>query len=106
MAGMYLLEDELITMEGLMQSLNATVVGTLIAAQKVWEQRRAQPFLVEQPPTQWHQPQPPSGFEGYEPNPALFKTVSAVLVNPDDATRLESAQTLNPTVKAQKKVAK
>lgn len=106
MEAMYLIEDELVTMNGLMQSLIATVVGTLVAAQQVWERRKSQPLLLKQPATQWHKPQCPSGFEGYEPDPALYKTVSSVLVNPDDAARLDSAQTFNQRTRAQEKTTK
>lgn len=95
MESMYLLEDELTTMSGMLKSLNTTVIGTVVAARSLWERRRDEPLLLPQPATQWHQPQKASGFEGYKPIPDLFKTVNAVIVNPTDATRLKSSRVLN-----------
>lgn len=94
MESMYLLEDELTTMKGLLKSLNTTVIGTIVAARGVWEQRSERPQMLQQPATQWHQPNT-SGFDGYGPIPELFKTVNAAIVNPTDATRLSSSHALS-----------
>lgn len=92
---MYLLEDELTTMTGLLKSLNSTVIGTVVAAKNLWENRRAAPLLITQPSTQWHEPQNSSGFNGYQPLPDLLKALNAVLVSPTDSTRLNASQALN-----------
>jgi hypothetical protein len=73
-------------MSGMLKSLNATVIGTIVAAHSVWEDRKKVPLLLPQPATQWHQPQKASGFTGYQPIPDLFKTVNAVKLNPTDMT--------------------
>lgn len=91
----FLLEDEGTTMTGILKSLNTVVIGTVIAARGLWTTRREQPLLLPQPASQWHVPQAASGFEGYKPVPDLFKTVKAVLLNPTDATRLNSSKALN-----------
>lgn len=92
MESMYLLEDEHTTMSGILGSLNTTVIGTIVAARSVWEERKKVPVLLPQPATQWHQPQKTSGFLGYQPIPDLFKTVNAVRLNPTDLTRLKSSR--------------
>lgn len=92
---MFLLEDAGTTMTGLLKSLNTAVIGTVIAVRSLWTTRREQPLLLPQPAGQWHVPQAASGFEGYEPVPDLFKTVKAVVLNPTDATRLNSSKALN-----------
>jgi hypothetical protein len=95
MESMYLLEDELTTMSGILKSINTTVIGTIVAARSLWEDRRETPLLLPQPATQWHQPQKASRFEGYQPIPDLFKTVTAAIISPTDATRLKSSRALN-----------
>lgn len=95
MEGMYLLEDELTTMSGLLKSLNTTVIGTIVAARGLWSDRRIQPMVLPQPAGQWHVPHDASGFEGYAPIADLFKTVNAAIVNPVDATRLKSSGALS-----------
>ncbi|WP_162943671.1 hypothetical protein [Arthrobacter celericrescens] len=92
----YLLEDELTTMKGLLKSLNAATIGTTLAARSAWDQRRENPHLVPQPHSQWHQPKT-SGFKGYEPAPELFKNVTAAIINPIDAARLNTARALDGT---------
>lgn len=95
MESMYLLEDELTTMTGVLKSLNTTVMGTIVAAESLWEVRKAAPLLIAQPATQWHEPQSSSGFKGYQPIPDLFKALDTVIVNPTDATRLNASRVLN-----------
>lgn len=94
MESMYLLEDEHTTMSGMLKSLNATVIGTIVAARSLWEDRKEMPLLLPQPATQWHQPQKASGFKGYQPLPDLFKTVNAAILNPTDIARLKSSRAL------------
>ena len=95
MESMYLLEDELTTMSGILKSINTTVIGTIVAARSLWKDRREMPLLLPQPATQWHQPHKASGFEGYQPIPDLFKTVTAAIISPTDGTRLKSSRALN-----------
>lgn len=94
MESMYLLEDELTTMSGQLQSLNALVIGVIVAARSVWAQRRLHPTTLPQPASQWVGPGSDSGFDGYGPNPDLLKTVNAAILNPVDAARLKSSQAL------------
>lgn len=95
MEGMYLLEDELTTMTGVLKSLNTTVIGTVVAAKSLWEDRKTAPSLIPQPATQWHEPQSSSGFKGYQPIPDLFKNLTSVIVSTSDATRLNASRVLN-----------
>lgn len=92
---MHLLEDETTTMTGLLHSLNAVVIETLIAARHVWAVRRSQPMIIPQPSSQWHGEGRRSGFDGYAPKKDLYKDLGAVVVNPVEATRLAATQNIN-----------
>lgn len=95
MESMYLLEDELTTMTGVLKSLNTTVIGTVVATKSLWEDRKTAPSLIPQPAKQWHEPQSNSGFKGYQPIPDLFKNLDSVIVSSSDATRLNASRVLN-----------
>jgi hypothetical protein len=88
----HLLEDELSIMEGLLDSINAAVVGTTVSAHSIWEQRRAAPSKLIQPGTQWRPPRPGIQFPGYEPQNDLLKGVTTALVSPTDALRMTAAR--------------
>lgn len=90
----HLMEDELSIMQGLLASLNAAVIGTLVPARSLWEQRRAAPAHLIQPATQWKSPRPGINFPGYEPQGDLLKGVSSVIVSPTDAARMAAARLL------------
>lgn len=94
MESMYLLEDELTTMSGQLQSLNALVIGTIVSARSVWAERRLHPTMLPQPASQWVGRGNDSGFDGYGSNPDLLRTVNAAILNPVDAARLQSSQAL------------
>lgn len=88
----HLMEDELSIMQGLLASLNAAVIGTMVPALSIWEQRRTAPSKLVQPATQWRHPRPGIKFPGYEPQSDLLKGVSAVVVSPTDALRMAAAR--------------
>lgn len=99
MESMYLLEDELTTMSGQLHSLNALVIGVVVATRSVWEERRLHPMMLPQPENQWAGAGAPSGFDGYVPIPDLLKTVNTSILNPVNVARLQSSQALRDSQK-------
>jgi hypothetical protein len=61
----------------------------------LWDQRRENPSLIQQPASQWVHPKEAISFLGYEPNPDFFKTLNTMVVNPLEATRLSASQVLD-----------
>jgi hypothetical protein len=65
---MVLNEDADVTFKGVFKScrdLNEATCERLLA---IWEQRRKDPSLIEQPATQWDTKIRPCKFAGYDPN--------------------------------------
>lgn len=94
---MWLQEDQEITMNGILGSLQASVVGTLAPSRLLWDQRRNNPAWIPQPATQWTEPSEALSFPGYDPRPDLFNKVAAMIVHPTVGARLTASKVLrNP----------
>lgn len=91
----FLLEDQLTTMEGILRSLQTAVIGTVVPCKLLWERRRENPALIQQPASQWVQPKEDVSFPGYEPNPDVFKNLNTMVMNPLDGVRLSASQVLD-----------
>lgn len=93
----YLLEDQQATMKGVLGSLQAAVIGTIVPCRSLWDLRRTNPELIDQPARQWVNPTEWIDFPGYQPNPDFYKHQNAMVVNPKDATRLGASRILENT---------
>lgn len=92
----HILEDELSIMSGLLSSINAAVVGTVVSAQSVWEQRRSAHSRLTQPAAQWKLPRPSIQFPGYEPQKNLLEGTTAAIISPTDAVRMNASGVAGP----------
>ena len=91
---MWLQEDQETTMNGILGSLQASVVGTLAPSRLLWDRRRNNPALIPQPATQWTEPNGTLEFPGYNPRPELFNKVAAMIVHPAIGARLTASKVL------------
>lgn len=63
-------EDALVTLTGVVESINATVVGVVLACREMWLYRRRHPSALPQPSAQWPiKPLRTTPFAGYNPQP-------------------------------------
>jgi hypothetical protein len=88
--GYYLTEDTLTTMTGLVESLNATVTGTMEVLNHLWSERKENPNLIAQPSAQWKVRSHQFDFRGYQPGTAEIKEGVSMLSNPQDVARLRA----------------
>lgn len=91
----FLLEDQLTTMEGILGSLQTAIIGTIVPCRTLWDRRRENPDLIQQPAGQWVQPKDNVNFPGYDPHTGFFGSLNTMVMNPIDSTRLNASQVLD-----------
>ncbi|GAB3719037.1 hypothetical protein GCM10027598_31310 [Amycolatopsis oliviviridis] len=98
---LFLEEDSLDTLAGIVDSLNSAVVGTFVACEQLWAYRRDHPDQIVQPSGQWpNKPPRDVTFNGYRPGSATLPKDSVALVSPATGTRFQASRVLdgqNPT---------
>ncbi|WP_328291305.1 hypothetical protein OG218_00810 [Kineococcus sp. NBC_00420] len=93
--GAWLLEDARTTMQGVAESLNAATVGCLLVLKAVWNDRRAAPGLVVQPPEQWADVRQVLRFPGYRPKPLQLDKNLELVTHPKTTVRMRSGRLLD-----------
>jgi hypothetical protein len=90
-------EDSLVTLAGVVDSLNIAVVGTFIECVALWCYRKGHPDHIAQPVRQWPTDKPPrdTTFPGYLPGSATLPDDSVVLISPSTGARLTAARVLD-----------
>ncbi|MEV6641106.1 hypothetical protein [Amycolatopsis sp. NPDC051371] len=93
----HLTEDSVVTLEGVVGSVNAAVVGVLLACAALWRTRKAQPALITQPEWQWASAKPPRAttFDGYAADTIKMQRNPALAVSPRTARRLQAAKVMD-----------
>lgn len=87
-----LTEDALSTLDGIVDSINTSTVGSLLACSSLWNRRRDDPSLIVQPTEQWMAKKPPKHveFNGYRPGTATFG--DGIALSPTDVRRWQARQ--------------
>lgn len=90
-------EDALVTLAGVIDSVNTAVVGTFLACIELWRYRRLHPDQILQPSSQWPTGKPPrnTAFAGYKPESATMPPNSDLIVNPSRGRRFQAAKVLD-----------
>jgi hypothetical protein len=96
----HLTQDALVTLSGVLESVNAAVVGTMMACTGLWDERRAHPDTITQPAIQWKTGAnpPATDFVGYRPGSANSPDNGVIVTNPDTARRWKASKILKPPV--------
>lgn len=93
---LFLEEDSLDTLAGIVDSVNVAVVGVFVACEELWTYRRHRPDQIVQPAGQWpNKPPRDVTFNGYRPGSATLPKDSVVLVSPDTGTRFQASRVLD-----------
>ncbi|WP_143539704.1 hypothetical protein [Saccharopolyspora spinosa] len=93
----HLTEDAVTTLEGVLGSINAAVVGVMVACTSLWIRRRSQPDLIAQPERQWTSAKPPrvTTFPGYSPDTISMQKDSALAVSPSTVRLFQAAKVMD-----------
>ncbi|MEV5721815.1 hypothetical protein AB0L41_48870 [Amycolatopsis mediterranei] len=91
-----LTEDSLVTLAGIVGSLDAAVVGIFVPCEELWRYRKDHPDEIAQPAGQWPDKPPRDvGFDGYQPGSAAPPEDSVAVISPYTAARFQAAQILD-----------
>ncbi|TKG67533.1 hypothetical protein [Prauserella endophytica] len=95
---MLLSEDSLVTLRGVLDSINYAVVGISMACAELWIKRKENPQLIKQPSSQWPKVKSTSSarFEGYEPREIEMPAGASAVVHPTTGRRLQAAKVMKP----------
>jgi hypothetical protein len=90
-------EDSLTTLEGVLDSVNAAVVGISLGCAKLWHYRRLHPENIMQPSGQWPTGKSPrdAAFAGYRPGSIAPQNKSVVMISHRTDRRLQAAKVLD-----------
>ncbi|MEU8632778.1 hypothetical protein AB0C38_11455 [Amycolatopsis sp. NPDC048633] len=93
---LFLEEDALDTLAGIVDSLNSAIVGSFLACEALWTYRRDHPDQIVQPAGQWsNKPPRDVAFNGYQPGSATLPKDSVALVSPETGARFQASRLLD-----------
>jgi hypothetical protein len=89
-------EDALITLAGVIDSINAATIGVVLACKQMWLHRRTHPAELPQPATQWPiKPPRTTPFAGYHPQPRNAARNESLAVAPRNMRVLRATKVLD-----------